>query len=276
MKEKTNIEWDKKSLMEKEFTDNLDKSGDIPVIFVIKEVFQLVAWSFGHILRTACQHGCNEKGTLLTAYGHLLDLVAGEKDSLATKFLLCKYFEMEAIDVLVAKIVVFFTENKDDEKNIMKILSDLAKRGGPVVSSSSTSASAFLSSSSSSSYPLDAPMSAPMSSSSSSSSRLSTGPVLGRKVVSNTVLKTSITNKINDVFKGIKDLIRPYEAEDAIASKLHKILDEIIQGVACAIKKGIVYDDLQLTVGIHPTIAQEFTVMNVFKSSGASEEKEGC
>lgn len=51
---------------------------------------------------------------------------------------------------------------------------------------------------------------------------------------------------------------------------------EIIQGFACAFKKGLVYQDLVDTVGLHPTIAEEFTTMTVKKSSGKSAEKAGC
>ena len=51
---------------------------------------------------------------------------------------------------------------------------------------------------------------------------------------------------------------------------------EIIQGFAVAFRKGITYADLQSTVGIHPTTAEEFTVMSVTKSSGADAAKAGC
>lgn len=51
---------------------------------------------------------------------------------------------------------------------------------------------------------------------------------------------------------------------------------EIIQGFAVALAKGIKYSDLQNTVGIHPTIAEEFTVMSISKSSGESASKTGC
>ena len=51
---------------------------------------------------------------------------------------------------------------------------------------------------------------------------------------------------------------------------------EIIQGYAVAFRKGLVYQDLLDTVGIHPTIAEEFTTMEVTKSSGANIEKAGC
>jgi len=51
---------------------------------------------------------------------------------------------------------------------------------------------------------------------------------------------------------------------------------EIIQGFGVAIKKGITYDDLLNTVGIHPTIAEELVQANVAKSSGESADKAGC
>lgn len=51
---------------------------------------------------------------------------------------------------------------------------------------------------------------------------------------------------------------------------------EITQGFAVALTKGITYRDLINTVGIHPTIAEEFTVMEIAKSSGADASKKGC
>lgn len=51
---------------------------------------------------------------------------------------------------------------------------------------------------------------------------------------------------------------------------------EIIQGFAVAFRKGMTYKDLTDTVGIHPTVAEEFTGMSVLKSSGASATKAGC
>lgn len=36
------------------------------------------------------------------------------------------------------------------------------------------------------------------------------------------------------------------------------------------------YQDLMNVVGIHPTIAEEFTTMTVTKRSGASAKKGGC
>jgi thioredoxin reductase (NADPH) len=51
---------------------------------------------------------------------------------------------------------------------------------------------------------------------------------------------------------------------------------EIIQGFALAFRKGMKYSDLTDTVGIHPIIAEEFTMMSVTKSSGDSVAKTGC
>jgi thioredoxin reductase (NADPH) len=51
---------------------------------------------------------------------------------------------------------------------------------------------------------------------------------------------------------------------------------EIMQGLAVAFRKGLKLSDLQATVGIHPTVAEEFTTMKVLKSSGASTQKAGC
>lgn len=51
---------------------------------------------------------------------------------------------------------------------------------------------------------------------------------------------------------------------------------EIMQGLAVAFRKGLKLSDVQATVGIHPTTAEEFTTMKVLKSSGASTQKAGC
>lgn len=51
---------------------------------------------------------------------------------------------------------------------------------------------------------------------------------------------------------------------------------EIIQGYSAAFRKGLTLEDLRLTVGIHPTIAEEFTTMSIFKSSGQDSAKAGC
>ena len=51
---------------------------------------------------------------------------------------------------------------------------------------------------------------------------------------------------------------------------------EVTQGWACAIRLGATYESFLTTVGIHPTLAEEFTGLTVSKSSGESAEKEGC
>ncbi len=51
---------------------------------------------------------------------------------------------------------------------------------------------------------------------------------------------------------------------------------EITQGWAAALKLGATYETFISTVGIHPTMAEEFTQLTVTKASGASAEKGGC
>lgn len=51
---------------------------------------------------------------------------------------------------------------------------------------------------------------------------------------------------------------------------------EVIQGYAAAVKKGITHQEILETVGIHPTIAEEFTTMTVSKASGKSTLKSSC
>ena len=51
---------------------------------------------------------------------------------------------------------------------------------------------------------------------------------------------------------------------------------EITQGYGLAMKTHATYQDLMNVVGIHPTIAEEFTTMTVTKRSGASAKKGGC
>lgn len=51
---------------------------------------------------------------------------------------------------------------------------------------------------------------------------------------------------------------------------------EIIQGYGVAMNKGLTYKELIETVGIHPTVGEEFTVMSITKSSGQSIAKAGC
>lgn len=51
---------------------------------------------------------------------------------------------------------------------------------------------------------------------------------------------------------------------------------EVIQGFAVAVKMGCKKADLDDTVGIHPTMAEEFTTMDITKRSGESPLKTGC
>eukprot|EP00850_Spirogloea_muscicola_P020120 SM000207S06195 [mRNA] locus=s207:180141:183542:- [translate_table: standard] len=51
---------------------------------------------------------------------------------------------------------------------------------------------------------------------------------------------------------------------------------EVTQGFAVALKCKATKADFDATVGIHPTIAEEFTVMNTSKRSGKSALKTGC
>eukprot|EP00274_Cyanoptyche_gloeocystis_P006904 CAMPEP_0196654094 /NCGR_PEP_ID=MMETSP1086-20130531/3769_1 /TAXON_ID=77921 /ORGANISM="Cyanoptyche gloeocystis , Strain SAG4.97" /LENGTH=510 /DNA_ID=CAMNT_0041985653 /DNA_START=28 /DNA_END=1560 /DNA_ORIENTATION=+ len=51
---------------------------------------------------------------------------------------------------------------------------------------------------------------------------------------------------------------------------------EITQGYSVAIKCGMTKEHLDATVGIHPTIAEEFTTMAITKRSGRDAKKTGC
>ncbi len=51
---------------------------------------------------------------------------------------------------------------------------------------------------------------------------------------------------------------------------------EITQGFAVAFRKGLTLSELRSSIGIHPTIAEEFTVMKTLKSSGESATKSSC
>ena len=49
------------------------------------------------------------------------------------------------------------------------------------------------------------------------------------------------------------------------------------QGFAVAFRSGaLTHQDLLYAIGIHPTIAEEFTTMTIAKSSGESIDKKGC
>uniref|UniRef100_A0A7S2ISP4 thioredoxin-disulfide reductase (NADPH) n=1 Tax=Haptolina brevifila TaxID=156173 RepID=A0A7S2ISP4_9EUKA len=51
---------------------------------------------------------------------------------------------------------------------------------------------------------------------------------------------------------------------------------EMMQGFALAIRLGATKDDLDATVGIHPTTVETLTTMSVTKRSGESAESTGC
>ena len=51
---------------------------------------------------------------------------------------------------------------------------------------------------------------------------------------------------------------------------------EVTQGFGVAMKKGVSYNDLLDTVGIHPTSAEVLTDLTVSKSSGKSADAKGC
>ncbi len=51
---------------------------------------------------------------------------------------------------------------------------------------------------------------------------------------------------------------------------------EVMQGYGAAIKKGLTFHDLEETVGIHPTSAEEIVTLSVTKSSGADAAAGGC
>lgn len=51
---------------------------------------------------------------------------------------------------------------------------------------------------------------------------------------------------------------------------------EVMQGYGAAIKKGLTFEDLENTVGIHPTSAEEIVTLTVTKSSGEDAAAGGC
>jgi len=51
---------------------------------------------------------------------------------------------------------------------------------------------------------------------------------------------------------------------------------EVMQGYGTAMKKGITFEDLENTVGIHPTSAEEIVTLSVTKSSGEDAAAGGC
>eukprot|EP00948_MAST-09A_sp_MAST-9A-sp1_P004037 g4037.t1 len=51
---------------------------------------------------------------------------------------------------------------------------------------------------------------------------------------------------------------------------------EITQGFAVAMRKGATYEDFRNTIGIHPTCAEDLTLLKVTKRSGESADKDNC
>lgn len=51
---------------------------------------------------------------------------------------------------------------------------------------------------------------------------------------------------------------------------------EVIQGFAVAIKCNLTMKELMNTVGIHPTVAEEFTRLNITKRSGKDPNPASC
>ncbi|CAH2074697.1 unnamed protein product, partial [Iphiclides podalirius] len=54
------------------------------------------------------------------------------------------------------------------------------------------------------------------------------------------------------------------------------VAGEVIQGFAAAIKCGLTMEQLMNTVGIHPTVAEEFTRLNITKRSGKDPNPASC
>lgn len=51
---------------------------------------------------------------------------------------------------------------------------------------------------------------------------------------------------------------------------------EVIQGYATGIRFGMTKEQLDMTTGIHPTVAEELIEMKITKASGESPLKTGC
>ena len=51
---------------------------------------------------------------------------------------------------------------------------------------------------------------------------------------------------------------------------------EVTQGFAVALRLGATKADLDASVGIHPTVAEQFTFMFITKASGANSRSTGC
>jgi len=57
---------------------------------------------------------------------------------------------------------------------------------------------------------------------------------------------------------------------------LFSLTSDIAKGYGTAMKKGITFQDLKDTVGIHPTSAEEIVTLSVTKSSGEAPDADGC
>jgi len=51
---------------------------------------------------------------------------------------------------------------------------------------------------------------------------------------------------------------------------------DVMQGLAIAMRCGATKEDFDETIGIHPTIAEEATLLNISKRSGLDPKKTGC
>jgi thioredoxin reductase (NADPH) len=51
---------------------------------------------------------------------------------------------------------------------------------------------------------------------------------------------------------------------------------EVMQGFAVALRKGASVEDFEMTIGIHPTAAEEVVKLDITKSSGLDPKKTGC
>jgi thioredoxin reductase (NADPH) len=57
---------------------------------------------------------------------------------------------------------------------------------------------------------------------------------------------------------------------------ISNVASEIIQGYCLALNNGLTIDDINNTIGIHPTVAETIVGLHITKSSGLSPEKESC
>lgn len=90
-------------------------------------------------------------------------------------------------------------------------------------------------------------------------------------------LEWQISDNHHDLFSFAKIVVRKDQDNKIIGMHIAAPhAGEIIQGYGMAMNKGLTYEELLETVGIHPTIGEEFTLLSVSKSSGQSIGKSGC